>query len=101
MHRLDGFLFLVNSVDLFAVGVPLFFCGNQTLCFRTWLILSDAIVHTGESSRNLFKSSYRLIVFTIFRLVLNQPDVRLVPNWIPNWSGFICFSVYVYRKSYV
>ena len=37
-------------------------------------------VHTEKSFRNLIKSKRNQIVFTIFRLIWNQKDVRLVPN---------------------
>jgi len=36
--------------------------------------------HTRNSFRNLIKSNQNRIVFTIFRLILNQTDVRLIPN---------------------
>ena len=37
-------------------------------------------LHTEKSFRNLIKSTRNQIVFTIFRLIWNQTDVRLVPN---------------------
>ena len=40
-------------------------------------------IHTGESFRNLIKSSRNQIVFTILRLIWNQINVRLVQNqWV-------------------
>ena len=36
--------------------------------------------HTEKSFRNLIKPTRNQIVFTIFRLIWNQTDVRLVPN---------------------
>ena len=82
--RIDGFLFLFNLVNLFAfvLYVPFFFSEPTRFYvgFKTWLIFSDAVVHTGESSRNLFKQRRGLIVFTTFRLVLNQLDIRFVSN---------------------
>ena len=37
-------------------------------------------VHTEKYIRNLIKSNQNQIVFTIFWLISNQTDVRLVPN---------------------
>ena len=39
---------------------------------------------TQKSFRNLIKSNRNQIVFTIFRLILNQMDIRLVPNLVCN-----------------
>ena len=41
-------------------------------------------VHTDKSFRNLIKSNQNQIVCTIFRLIWNQTDVRLVPNQLEN-----------------
>ena len=41
-------------------------------------------VHTEEFFRNLIKSTRNQIVFTIFRLIWNQTDVRLVINQSEN-----------------
>ena len=41
-------------------------------------------VHTVKYFRNLIKSTQNQIVFTIFRLIWNQTDVRLVPNQLEN-----------------
>ena len=41
-------------------------------------------VHTEKSFRNLIKSNRNQIVFTIFRLIWHQKDVRLVPNQSEN-----------------
>ena len=40
--------------------------------------------HTQKSFRNLVKSNRSLILFTIFRFIWNQPDLRLVPNQSEN-----------------
>ena len=37
------------------------------------------------TQKNLIKSNQNQIVFTIFRLIWNQSDVRLVPNQIGAW----------------
>ena len=49
--------------------------------FRTWLIFSDAIVHTGECSRNLFKSGQILIVFNL--------PINLEPNGLSFGSKLV------------
>ena len=41
-----------------------------------YVCIRDIYKHT---QRNLIKSNWNQIVFTIFRLIWNQPDVRLVP----------------------
>ena len=41
-------------------------------------------VHTEKSFRNLFKSNWNQIVFTIFPLISNQTDVRLDLNQSEN-----------------
>ena len=41
-------------------------------------------VHTEKSFRNLIESNQNQIAFTIFRLIWNQRDVRLVPNQFKN-----------------
>ena len=38
------------------------------------------VVHTEKSFRNLIKSTWNQIAFTIFRLIWTQTDVRLDPN---------------------
>ena len=43
-----------------------------------------APIHTEKSFRNLIKSNRNQIVFTIFWLIWNQTDVRLVPNQSEN-----------------
>ena len=47
---------------------------------------SQSIVrtHTGKSFRNLIKSNRNQILYTIFQLIWNQTDVRLVPNQSEN-----------------
>ena len=53
-------------------------------------IISGLILpHTEKSFRNLIKSNLNQIVFTIFRLIWNQTDLRLVTlyekcNYKPN-----------------
>ena len=37
-------------------------------------------IHTEKSFRNLIQSNQNQIIFTIFSLIRNQTDVRLVPN---------------------
>ena len=37
-------------------------------------------IHTEKSLRNLIKSTRYQIVFTIFRMIWNQTEVRFVPN---------------------
>ena len=39
-----------------------------------------AVLHTEKSFRNLIKLNRNQILFTIFRLIPNQSDVRLVRN---------------------
>jgi len=46
----------------------------------TGRLASLGIIHTEKSFRNLIKSTWNQIVFTIFRLIWFQTDVRLVPN---------------------
>ena len=41
-------------------------------------------IHTEKSFRSLIKSTRNQIVFTIFRMILNQTNVRLVPNQSEN-----------------
>ena len=41
-------------------------------------------IHTEKSFRNLIKSTWNQIVFTIFRLIWIQTDVRLDPNQSEN-----------------
>ena len=41
-------------------------------------------LHTENFFRNLIKSTWNQIVFTIFRLIRNQTEVRLVPNQSEN-----------------
>ena len=41
-------------------------------------------MHTEKAFRNLIKSTRNQIVFIIFRLILNQADVRLVPKQSEN-----------------
>ena len=45
---------------------------------------SQGAMHAGESFPNLVKSNRNRIVFTIFRLIWNQTDVRLFPNQSEN-----------------
>ena len=40
--------------------------------------------HTEKSFRSIFKSNRNQIVFTIFRLIWNQIDVRFNPNQLEN-----------------
>ena len=53
------------------------------------MLVSDSIktfdhfrskIHTEKSFRNLINSNWNQTVFTIFRMIQNQTDVRLVPN---------------------
>ena len=44
----------------------------------------DTQAHTEKSFRNLIKSNRNQIVFTIFRLIRHQTDVRLVSNLSEN-----------------
>ena len=96
--RVDGFLFLFNPVDMFALSQPDFppFFSEPTrfsVIFRTWLVCSDAIVYTGEFGRNLFKSGRGLIVF-IFPIDL-EPSGH--PFGSKSVGGFrVDFSVYVF-----
>ena len=46
----------------------------------SWIIQ----VHTDKKIRNLIKSNRNQIVCTIFRLILNQTDVRLIVNQSKN-----------------
>jgi len=48
------------------------------LALKVWFIIT--MLHTEKSFRNLVKSTRNQIVFTIFRLIWNQTDVRLVQN---------------------
>jgi len=41
-------------------------------------------MHAEKSFRNIIKSTRNRIVFTIFRLISNQTDIRLVPNQSEN-----------------
>ena len=41
-------------------------------------------LHAEKSFRNLIKSNRNQFVFTIFRLICNQTDVRLIPNQSEN-----------------
>ena len=42
------------------------------------------VLYTEKYFRNIIKSTRNQIVFTIFRLILIQTDVRLVPNQSEN-----------------
>ena len=44
-----------------------------------WLV-KTCLLHAEASFRNLIKSKRNQIVFSIFRLIWNQTEVRLVPN---------------------
>ena len=55
---------------------------RPSLCREVWEILQSCC--TQKSFRNLIKSNRNQIVFTIFRLIWNQTDVRLVPNQSAN-----------------
>ena len=54
---------------------------NQIMCglIRKQSSISQR-VHTEKPFRNFIKSIRNQIVFTIFRLIWNKKDVRLVPN---------------------
>ena len=52
-----------------------------TTCDCLWALFS---ADAEKSFRNLSKSNRNQIVFTIFRLIWNQTDVRLVPNQSKN-----------------
>ena len=63
-------------------------------------------LHTEKSFRNLITSIRNQIVFSISRLIWNQPDVRLVPNQSENgkynlisgWFKKISLFVTKYRE---
>ena len=46
----------------------------------------DLHVHTEKPFRNLIESNRNKIVFTIFRLISNQTDIRLVPHQSENYQ---------------
>ena len=47
--------------------------------YQDWISCCTIIEHTEKSLLNPFKSNRNQIVFTIFRLILYQREVRLVP----------------------
>ena len=51
---------------------------------QRWKIANSVVVHTEKSFLNLIKSTRNQIVFTIFRLIWIQMDVRLDPNQSEN-----------------
>ena len=60
--------------------------------------------HTEKSFRNLIKSTWNQIVFTILRLIWNQTDVRLVPNKSENGKYNLisgCFNKISRKKNSV
>ena len=90
----------------------------RKICSRKICSAFAVLLHTGKYFRNLIESTRNQIVFTIFRLIWIQMDVRLVPNQSENrkynlisgWFNdiseiFLCvyvdifFSVYFHRNS--
>ena len=75
---------------------------NMTTLQLTIVGLSTGYIHTEKSLRNLIKSNRNQIVFTIFRLIWIQTDVRLVLNQLGNVtynmiSGWFQKDLYVCR----
>ena len=83
-----------NSVKLSSSLKPFLHKGNMALRWPlnvapilAWLKASDwssGLALTENYFRNLVKPTRNQIVFTIFRLTLNQTDVRLVPKQSEN-----------------
>ena len=95
----------ISSIILYFVHIAV--GSSKHILFESWCRLNRAqSLHTDKSFRNLNKSTWNQIVFTIFRLIWNQTDVRLVPNQpqigeynlISVWFNKIWkdFSVYTY-----
>ena len=51
----------------------------------------------GYTQRNLFKILLNQIVFTIFRLIWNQTDNCLVPNWSENVYHNLILVITIFR----
>ena len=65
----------------------LYYCtARGSIIFYEWedLIYFQSCPHTEIYFQNLIKSTRNQIVFTIFPLIWNQTDVRLVPNQSQN-----------------
>ena len=59
-------------------------CSEALVSRTAGRLIGLDLLHTEKSFRNLIKSTRNQIVFTIFRLIWNQKDVRLVPNKLEN-----------------
>ena len=74
-----------NLRDRFVCGSD-FFCTNLSHSANTHcsIISYYYAIHAEKYFQNLIKSTRNQIVFTIFRLIWNQTDIRLDPNQSEN-----------------
>ena len=72
-----------DSVHLFFARHHRFFDGLRS-CIQRGSTSAIRRIHAETFFRNFIKSNRIQIVFTIFRLIWNQTDVRLVPNQLEN-----------------
>ena len=85
-------LYIYNfPFNLFAVTVLLIWeeIFTHQLIQTNWIYTSTIIghplcLHADKSFRNLIKSTRNQIVYTIFQLLWNRTDFRLIPNQLEN-----------------